>query len=158
MADGLTRKPVDRAAVAVGLCLLALAGVTVWDARRLTITSVYGMGPEAVPYLVAGGLALLAMGHFVIAIRSALPEREAGDPRAILWIGIGLAALIGAIGLGLGFIPAMALLFAATARAFGRTAFATDLAIGLALGFVTYLMFTKLLTLSLPEGPLERFL
>jgi putative tricarboxylic transport membrane protein len=90
-------------------------------------------------------------------VRSALPEREAGDPRAILWIGLGLVALIGAIGLGVGFIPAMALLFAATARAFGRTAFATDLVIGLALGLATYLMFTKLLTLSLPEGPLERF-
>ncbi|HKH33310.1 MAG TPA: tripartite tricarboxylate transporter TctB family protein [Beijerinckiaceae bacterium] len=158
MADEVSRKPVDKAAAVVGLCLLALAGVIVWDARRLTITSVYGMGPEAVPYLIAGGLALLAVSHFFVAVRSALPEREAGDPRAILWIGLGLVGLIGAIGLGIGFIPAMALLFAATARAFGRTAFATDLVIGLALGLVTYLMFTKLLTLSLPEGPLERFL
>ena len=52
----------------------------------------------------------------------------------------------------------MALLFAATARAFGRTAIVTDLVIGLVLAFVVYLMFTKLLTLSLPEGPLERLL
>jgi putative tricarboxylic transport membrane protein len=158
MAEARTGKPVDRAAIVVGLCLLALAAVAVWDARRLTITSAYGMGPEAVPYLVAAGLVLLAVGHFVLAIRSALPEREEADPRAILWIALGLFALIAVIGFGGGFVPAVALLFAATARAFGRRAFAADLLIGLVLGLVVYLMFTKLLTLSLPQGPLERFL
>ncbi|HEX8167819.1 MAG TPA: tripartite tricarboxylate transporter TctB family protein [Beijerinckiaceae bacterium] len=158
MAETRTGKPVDRAAVVVGLCLLGLAAVTVWDARRLTITSTYGMGPEAMPYLIAGGLALLAVGHFVLAVRSALPEREAYDPEAILWIAAGLLALIAVIYFNGGFVPAMALLFATTARAFGRTAFWVDLLIGLVLGVFLYLMFTKLLTLSLPEGPLERLL
>ena len=92
--------------------------------------------------------------------RSGTPFRRARKPipRAILWIALGLVALIAGIGFGAGFIPAMALLFAATARAFGRTAIVTDLVIGLVLAFVVYLMFTKLLTLSLPEGPLERLL
>jgi len=110
------------------------------------------------PYIIAGGLALLAVGHFVFALRSALPAREQADSGAILWIALGLVALIAGIGFGAGFIPAMALLFAATARAFGRTAIITDLVIGLVLAFVVYLMFTKLLTLALPEGPLERLL
>jgi putative tricarboxylic transport membrane protein len=52
----------------------------------------------------------------------------------------------------------MALLFAATARGFGRRALLVDLLIGLALGLVVYLMFTKLLTLALPQGPLERLI
>jgi putative tricarboxylic transport membrane protein len=158
MAESRTGKPVDRPAVVVGLGLLALAGLMVFDASRLTITSTYGMGPEAMPYLIAGGLALLAVGHFVLAVKSALPEREAYDPRAIMWIALGMFALIAMIGIGGGFIPAMALLFATTARAFGRTAFWIDLLIGFVLGVFLYLMFTKLLTLSLPEGPLERFL
>jgi putative tricarboxylic transport membrane protein len=158
MAESRVGKPVDRAAVVVGLCLLALAAITVWDASRITIGSTYGMGPAAMPYLLAGGLALLALGHFVLAFRSALPEREAYDPKAILWIALGMFALIAVIGLNGGFIPAMALLFATTARAFGRTAFWVDLLIGFVLGVFLYLMFTKLLTLSLPEGPLERFL
>jgi putative tricarboxylic transport membrane protein len=158
MAESRTGKPVDRPAVVVGLGLLALAGLMVFDASRLTITSTYGMGPEAMPYLIAGGLALLAVGHFVLAVKSALPEREAYDPRAIMWIALGMFALIAMIGIGGGFIPAMALLFATTARAFGRTAFGIDLLIGFVLGVFLYLMFTKLLTLSLPEGPLERFL
>jgi putative tricarboxylic transport membrane protein len=158
MAEARQRKAVDRAAVVIGLCLLALAAIAVLDARRLSITSTYGMGPEATPYLVAGGLALLGVSHFAFAFRSALPERESADYGAILWIGIGLVALIAVIGLGGGFIPAMTLLFAATARAFGRRAFATDLAIGFGLSLLVSLMFTKLLTLSLPVGPLERFL
>ena len=158
MAESRTGKPVDRPAVVVGLGLLALAGLMVFDASRLTITSTYGMGPEAMPYLIAGGLALLAVGHFVLAVKSALPEREAYDPRAIMWIALGMFALIAMIGIGGGFVPAMALLFATTARAFGRTAFWIDLLIGFVLGVFLYLMFTKLLTLSLPEGPLERFL
>ncbi|HYY84199.1 MAG TPA: tripartite tricarboxylate transporter TctB family protein, partial [Beijerinckiaceae bacterium] len=73
------RRPLDRAAVGVGVFLLALAGIAAWDASRLTLTSTYGMGPEAMPYLIAGGLAVLAIGHFVVAVRSALPEREPFD-------------------------------------------------------------------------------
>jgi putative tricarboxylic transport membrane protein len=43
-----------------------------------------------------------------------------------------------------------------TAAAFGRRAFFIDLAIGFVLGLAVYLVFTKLLALSLPAGPLER--
>src|SRR5215210_3406595 len=125
MAEARTARPVDRAAIVIGLFLLILAAITVWDARRLTLTSTYGMGPEAMPYIIAGGLVLLAMGHLVFALRGSLPAREEADPRAVLWIALGLVALIAGIGVGAGFIPAMALLFAATARAFGRTAIVT---------------------------------
>jgi putative tricarboxylic transport membrane protein len=50
------------------------------------------------------------------------------------------------------------MLFAFTASAFGRKAPLTDVVIGLALGLVIYLAFDKLLTLSLPAGPIERLL
>ena len=75
--------------------------------------------------------------------------------RSCLILG-GLAAVIVLIGIGGGFIPAMTILFAATATAFGRRAILTDLAIGFVLGLGAYLMFAKLLSLSLPTGPLER--
>jgi putative tricarboxylic transport membrane protein len=158
MGEATGRKPTDRGAIVVGLGLLGLAALTAWDARALAIASVYGMGPEAVPYLVAGGLVLLALAHFVAAARSGLPSPEPVDGGAIAWVGLGLFALIAAVGLGIGFIPAMALLFAATARGFGRKAVLADLAIGLALGLLVYLGLTRLLTLSLPQGPLERLL
>ena len=70
----------------------------------------------------------------------------------------GLAVLIALIGFGGGFIPATAILFATTSAAFGRKAFMTDLLIGFGLAFVIFLIFDKLLTLSLPSGPLERLL
>jgi putative tricarboxylic transport membrane protein len=52
----------------------------------------------------------------------------------------------------------MTILFAATATAFGRRAIAADLIIGFVIAVVIYLAFSKLLTLGLPEGPLERLL
>jgi putative tricarboxylic transport membrane protein len=110
------------------------------------------------PIIVAIGLALLALGNLILGWRGDFPAREPFEPKSILLILGGLAALIALIGLGGGFIPATAILFVATAAAFGRRAFLTDAAIGLALGFAVFLLFDKLLTLSLPAGPLERLL
>jgi len=149
-------RTVDRAAIVVAVLLLALAGVIFWDMSRLEISSTYGLGPKAMPIVVATGLALLAVGHLVLAWTTGLPPRESPDPKPILLILGGLAALIALIGLGGGFIPATAILFATTAAAFGRRAFHIDLAIGLVLGTAAYLLFDKLLTLTLPAGPLER--
>ena len=72
--------------------------------------------------VVATGLALLAVGHLVLAWTTGLPPRESPDPKPILLILGGLAALVALIGLGGGFIPATAILFATTAAAFGRRA------------------------------------
>jgi putative tricarboxylic transport membrane protein len=68
----------------------------------------------------------------------------------------GLAMLIAIIGLGGGFILATTALFVTTATAFGRRAILTDLAIGFVLTTLIYVAFSRLLTLSLPAGPLER--
>ena len=76
---------------------------------------------------------------------------------AIVALG-GLVALIAVIALGGGFIVAVAILFTATAAAFGRRAVIVDALIGLALGLVVFLLFDKVLTLSLPAGPIERLL
>jgi len=149
---------IDWAGLVIAIGLLPAAGIVFWDASTLQITSVYGVGPKAMPLVVASGLALLALGNLVMALRGGLPPRESADPKAILLILGGLAALIALIGLGGGFIPATAILFATTSAAFGRRAFLTDLAIGAVLGLVVFLLFDKLLTLSLPAGPLERLL
>jgi putative tricarboxylic transport membrane protein len=145
----------DRAAAAIGAALLGLAGLISWQAGTLPPGSGYGLGPSAMMYLVAAGLALAGAGHLV---KAGLPDRETADWSAVAWIGGGLAAVILVIMFGGGFVLAMALLFAATARGFGRRALLVDLLIGLALGLVVYLMFTKLLTLALPQGPLERLI
>jgi putative tricarboxylic transport membrane protein len=149
---------VDRGGIVVAALLLLAAAVIAWDATTLQLTATYGLGPKAMPFVVAAGLAVLAIGNLALALRGDFPEREPGDPVAILLILGGLAALIALIAFGGGFILATAVLFTTVSTAFGRRAIPVDFGIGLALGLGAYLMFAKLLTLSLPMGPIERLL
>ncbi|HVG52052.1 MAG TPA: tripartite tricarboxylate transporter TctB family protein [Xanthobacteraceae bacterium] len=149
---------VDYAGLAIGVGLLLLAAIIGFDTANLELSPTYGVGPKAMPIIVGSGLALLALANRVLAWRGGFPQRETFDAAALLLILGGLAALIGIIMLGGGFIPAIAVLFATTSAAFGRRAFITDLVIGLVLGFVVYLLFSKLLSLGLPTGPLERLM
>jgi len=149
------RKP-DTAGMAIAAILLFIAIVIFWDTHTLALAPTYGIGPKAMAYVVATGMAVLAIGNFWLAFRGDFPERESFDPKAIALIIGGLAALIAIIALGGGFILATAVLFAATSTAFGRRAIIVDLLIGGALGVAVFLLFDKVLTLSLPAGPLER--
>jgi len=157
MDTGQARRP-DTAGIVIAGALLLLAAVIYWDTANLQLSPTYGVGPKAMPYVVATGLALLAIGNAWLAWRDDFPDREEFDSKAVVLILGGLAALIAIIGLGGGFIIATAILFAATAAAFGRRAILADFGIGLALGVAVYLLFDKLLTLSLPAGPIERLL
>ncbi len=146
----------DKAGLVIAAGLAAMAAVVAYDASTFQNTATYGMGPKQMPYIIAIGLGILAVGNLVMALRGELPRREQADMRAVWMILGGLAALIAIIGLGGGFIIATTILFAATATAFGRRAIHIDLAIGFVLATIIYLAFGKLLTLSLPAGPLER--
>jgi len=148
----------DVAGMAIAGVLLALAAVILWDTASLQLATTYGIGPKAMPYVVAAGLALLSAGNLLMAFRGGFPPREEVDRRAVALILGALAALIAIIGLGGGFIAAATILFATTSAAFGRRAIHIDLAIGFVLALAVYLTFDKLLTLSLPAGPLERLL
>ena len=148
----------DLAGLAIAAALLVAAVTVLWDAGGLSLGSTYGIGPKAMPYVIAAGLALLAVANAAMAWRGGFPPREDFDARAIVLILGGFAVLIAIIAFGGGFIPATAILFAATAAAFGRRAFHIDLAVGAALAVAVFLLFDKLLTLSLPAGPIERLL
>ena len=149
---------VDPAGLVIALTLAAVAAVLVWDANQLQSNTTYGMGPHAMPVVIAIGLGILAIGNLIDALRGNLPPRESADPKAVLLILAGLALLIAIIGLGGGFILATTALFVTTSTAFGRRAILADLAIGLVMTTLIYLAFDRLLTLSLPAGPLERLL
>ena len=157
-AQASPSRHVDRAGLVIAFALAALAAVLVWDASQLQSTTMYGMGPEAMPVIVAVGLGILAVGNLIDALRGNLPARESADPRPVLMILAGLALLIAIIGLGGGFILATSALFVATSAAFGRRAILADTAIALVMTTLIYLAFDRLLTLSLPAGPLERLL
>ncbi len=152
------QRRIDVAGLAIALILLLLAGLIWWDMSKLQILSPYDLGPKVMPVVVSIGLAILALGNAVAAFRGDLPARDSLDWKPIILILGGLVSLIVLIGLGGGFMIGTALLFAATSTAFGRRAFVMDLVIGAVLAILIYLLFAKLLTLSLPTGPLERLL
>jgi putative tricarboxylic transport membrane protein len=156
MANDSLARTIDRPALVVAALLLATAAIVAYDASTQTITSNYGVGPTAMPYVACFGLTVLGLAHLVVAFKDGIPKPEAADTGAILWIIGGLIGLVACITLGGGFVIAAAIVFACTARGFGRRALLVDGAIGLALGLAIFLMFSKLLTLTLPSGPLER--
>jgi putative tricarboxylic transport membrane protein len=151
-----TTRSVDRPALVVGIILLGIAAIVAFDASQMTKAAMYGIGPTAMPYVVAVFFAGLGLSHFVVAFRDGLPMPEDADWGAFGWVLGALLALIVAIAAGIGFILGATLLFALTARAFGRRALLTDLAIGLIIAVVVFLIFNNLLSLTLPQGPLER--
>jgi putative tricarboxylic transport membrane protein len=150
-----SQRRVDVAGLVIALILLVLAGLVWWDMTKLQILSPYDLGPKVMPVIVAAGLALLALGNGIGALRGNLPERERLDWKPIILILGGMACLIALIAVGGGFMIGTALLFATTSAAFGRRAFLTDLLIGAVIAVIVYLLFGKLLTLGLPAGPLE---
>jgi putative tricarboxylic transport membrane protein len=151
-------KQFDIAEFVLGSALIAMA-VVVWiDAGSLAAGSMYGVGPSAAPRIVAGGLAVLGLATLLAAFRRTPTPTDSADWTAVVVMLAGFAALIALIAWGGGFIAATTILFAATSRAFGRRAAVTDVVLGAALGTCIYLVFTKLLTLGLPQGPLERLL
>ena len=84
LPQGRRSRHVDRAGVVIALALAALAAVLVWDSRQLSATTMYGMGPEVMPVVIAIGLGLLAIGNLIDALRGKLPARESADPKAVL--------------------------------------------------------------------------
>jgi putative tricarboxylic transport membrane protein len=151
-------RPVNRPYLVIGALLLVVAAITAWDASAMTIRANFGVGADAASYLVALFLAVLALCHLGLALRGAGLEVDPVDWKAVGWIGLALGSLVATVLLGGGFILGTALLFAFTARAFGRRALVADLVIGAVLGLLVFGLFHGLLTLALPEGPLERLI
>jgi putative tricarboxylic transport membrane protein len=151
-------RSVNRPALVVGIVLIAVAAVIAYDASQMSRGAIYGIGPTAMPNVLAIFFAGLGVCHLFVAFREGLPTPDIADWTAFAWVAGALFALIGAVAAGGGFILGATLLFAMTARAFGRKAFAKDVLIGFVIGVLVFLLFNNLLSLTLPQGPLERLL
>ena len=148
------RRP-DGAALVIAALLAGLAAVIFWQTKQMPVAGQYArVGPTTAPYVVAGFLAVLAVGHVLMAFRHGLPEREADRPAPMLWIVGGLVAQMLLLQ-PLGFSIATGLLFACAAKGFGRGPLWLTVPVGIGLSLVIYLIFSGLLNLSLPAGPLE---
>ena len=86
------RRP-DRAAFVIAVLLAVLAAVIFCETRAMKVTAAYArVGPTTFPYVIAAGLAVLAVGTALSAWRGGFPEREPERLGPILWIVGGLVA------------------------------------------------------------------
>jgi putative tricarboxylic transport membrane protein len=146
----------DRAGLVIAAIMAAFSIGMAWSTYNAGGTAAYApVGPKTVPYIVAGGLFILSIWTAIEALRGDFPEREPQNLSPMLWIIGGLAVQMLLIK-SVGFSIATGLLFAATARGFGRGPLWFTIPIGIVFSFVIWFIFAKGLQLSLPAGPLER--
>lgn len=148
------RRP-DWAALVIAAALAVVAVVIAWSTASHGAGASYArVGPTTMPYVIAVAFGGLSIWTAFEAFRGEFPEREHQELSPILWIVGGLAAQMLLLKMA-GFSIATGLLFAATARAFGRGPLWRTIPIGIALSFVIWIIFARGLQLSLPAGPLE---
>jgi putative tricarboxylic transport membrane protein len=104
--------------------------------------------------VIAACLFGLAIWTVFAAMRGEFPEREEQEHAPMLWIVGGLAAQMLLLKFA-GFSIATGLLFAATARGFGKGPLWMTIPLGIVLSLAIWIIFAKGLQLSLPAGPLE---
>ena len=153
----LSRRP-DGAALVIAAILAAIAAVIIWQTSQMRVPPIQArVGPTVFPYAIAAGLILLSLGTVVSALRHGFPPRESDNIAPILWIVGGLVAQLLLLSTA-GFSIATGVLFACTAKAFGRGPLWQTIPIGAVFAFLVWFAFAKGLQLSLPAGPLERLI
>jgi putative tricarboxylic transport membrane protein len=149
---------VDRAragGLAVAAALTALGLFFLLGARAIPGEEAYaGVGPRVFPTLIGAGLTAIGAALAVAVGRGREGHASGERDRApVVWVVSGLVLATLTVE-RVGFPVAAAVLFALTARAFGSRRLPRDVAAGLALGVVVWLIFSRGLGVSLPGGPL----
>lgn len=155
--------PASRSPFIVGIALLMLGAVTLFDAFRVASGVGPGVGPSAAMKLVSLLLAGLGIAHLAQAARLARRSavRKTADKVnrvSLAWVLGGLVLQIVMLSLGAGFILSSTILFTATACGFGRSLRSWGPVYGLILSTLVYVFFTKALALSLPMGLFEQLI
>jgi putative tricarboxylic transport membrane protein len=142
-------------ALAVAAAVCALGVFFIAGAFSIAGDAQYaGVGPRVFPFLIGGALVILGAGLALSVLRRPAPSGiEPVRRHAIAFIVAGLALAIATMQ-PLGFPVAAAIVFALTARGFGSRHTGRDVLIGIALGALVYVVFSRGLGVSLPGGPL----
>ena len=153
----LSRRP-DGAAFVIALVLAVIAAIIIWQTSLMRVPPIQArVGPTVFPYVIAAGLILLSIGTAVSAFRGQFPARDKDNYGPMLWIIAGLLGQMFLIGWA-GFSIGTAILFAFTAKGFGRGPLWQTIPIGFVLAFVIWFIFSHGLQLALPAGPIERLI
>jgi putative tricarboxylic transport membrane protein len=146
----------------LGGAVIALGLVWLHGALSLPQAATYAVvGPGLFPAVIGGGLVLLGILLLVAVARGERFEpQDAEDAdagrapsRVAFWTAVAAGVVPIFVIRPLGFPVAAALGFALTARAFGSRRIAVDLGVGFLLGVACWLLFSRLLGLSLPGFP-----
>ncbi len=157
-----------RTEVVLSAGVLALGSFALYTALRLPSAGGYsGIGPNAIPIAVGGGLAALGVWLLIETFTGGWRARTSDDPHergehafqalAFAWVTAGLFAQMALIHTA-GFVLAAAVLFACVARGFGSARPVRDAALGLGVGLAVFLFFVKFLNVGLPAGWLKPIL
>ena len=150
------RRP-ERAALVIAAILgLAAIGIFIGTSQQGGVAGYSPVGPKTVPYIIAIALAVLSIATAIEAWRGDFPEREPQNWPPMLWVLGGLAVQMLTMRT-VGFSIATGLLFAATAKGFGKGPLWLTVPIGIVFSLVVWVIFAKGLQLSLPAGWLEQF-
>ena len=158
-------RPEARPDFAVGLGVLALGLLVVWQTLVIPATPVYAaVGATLVPWLVAAMLLALGVGLCASALRGGWSHtlEDVQDAPPVNWRALGLlaAALLVQVALieWLGFVIASTILYVLVCAAFGSRRPHWDLLIGIAVTVAAYLAFDRLLGVNIGAGVLEGIL
>jgi putative tricarboxylic transport membrane protein len=151
-----------RADLTVGLFVLLLGGLVLWQAAAIPTSPIYAqVGPKAVPYVVGAGLLALGVGLTIAALRGGwswtLEEVQAAPPanwRALGLLLAGLAVNLALIG-PFGFSVAASAQFVLVAAAFGSRRPLRDLVLALVLTLAVWFGFVQVLGVNIGAGVLE---
>ncbi|WP_204272315.1 tripartite tricarboxylate transporter TctB family protein, partial [Escherichia coli] len=90
-----SRVVADRPVMAIGAALLVVAAIVLWQSWGLRARfGNQAIGPQMMPFLVSGLLALFGVLTIREGLRGAAPARDSEDWSAIIWIAGGLAVMI----------------------------------------------------------------
>ncbi|MGV3490248.1 MAG: tripartite tricarboxylate transporter TctB family protein [Devosia sp.] len=151
------RRP-QPAALAIAVVLVAIAALIVFDMQRITTAGAYArVGPTMLPYVMAGCLLVLAIAVVVQAVRGKFPVAEPQEIRPVAIICAGLLAQLVLLPFA-GFIVATSVLFVIVAYGFGERRIHLTAPFALVFTTIVWVVFARFLRLTLPAGPIERFL
>jgi putative tricarboxylic transport membrane protein len=149
------RRP-DKAALVIAVILIVVSLLIAWSTSRMGGVAGYSpVGPKTFPYIIAFFLFGLGVLTAIEGWRGDFPEREPQVFGPMFWIIGGLAIQMLTMRT-VGFSIATGILFAFTARGFGRGPLWMTVPIGIVFSFVVWFIFAKGLQLSLPAGPFEK--
>jgi putative tricarboxylic transport membrane protein len=153
-------------ALSLGYVLLGIGATVV--AFQLPEAGGYArVGPNVMPKVVSAGLVVIGLWLLYEVVtggwRNATPDdpAERGEHAfhrgGFAWVTAGLFAQMALIH-SAGFVIAAVALFVCTARGFGSTRWALNLAVGLVLALAVFLFFVRFLNVNLPAGWLHPIL